>query len=231
MAELRLGDVDLAEGNLRARITKSRIEDDMPITSDLAVELRTWLQTYRAYQIAKLDRVAQPSDFLFPARRSPTWRWGDPRPDGSRDRVSVPGGWDPLRPIRKPHVVAQDALGAVGFPQLHEGVHTLRRGAARLLFDSLVQERGYDGALRVVSSFHQHSNVTTTERYLGLGQERRVRDLHLRGRSLLGPRPTQVTATPIPLTMTSPESAPVRGSTHSVQQTGCYSIVTISDLP
>lgn len=206
LADLRIADVDLDELFLRARITKSRTEDDMPITSDLAAELISWLKVYRAYQVAKLDRVAQPTDFLFPARRSPTWRW-DRQADGSRERISVPGGWDPLRPIRKPHVIAQDALEAVGFPRLHEGAHTLRRGAARLLFDSLVEERGYDGALRVVSSFLHHSNVTTTERYLGIGQERRVRDLHLRGRSLLGPRPSVGDAQPTALIATQRRSS------------------------
>ena len=199
LADLRIGDVDLNNLTLRVRITKSRAEDDMPITSDLEVELRGWLSTYRAYQVASLDRIAQPGDFLFPARRPPTWRW-EANEDGTRRRLSVPGGWDPLRPVRKPHIVAQDALESLGYERVHEGIHTIRRGAARILFDSLVKERGHDGALRVVSAFLHHSNTSTTERYLGLTQERQTRDLHLRGRSLLGPPPSPAAGHVVPMT-------------------------------
>ena len=183
---------------LRVRVSKSHLEDDMPMTSDLAIELRDWLKVYREYQVNKLDRIAQATDYLFPARRTPTWKWITLE-GGTRSHVSVPGGWDPLRPVRKPHVVAQDALQALGLPRVHEGIHTIRRGAARALFDSLVEGPGYDGALRVVSSFLHHSNVSTTETYLGLTSERRTRDLHLRGRSLLGPRPGLDDARVVPL--------------------------------
>lgn len=198
LADLRLGDVDLDGLTLRVRVSKSHLEDDMPMTSDLAIELRDWLKVYREYQVNKLDRIAQATDYLFPARRTPTWKWITLE-GGTRSHVSVPGGWDPLRPVRKPHVVAQDALQALGLPRVHEGIHTIRRGAARALFDSLVEGPGYDGALRVVSSFLHHSNVSTTETYLGLTSERRTRDLHLRGRSLLGPRPGLDDAGVVPL--------------------------------
>jgi integrase len=188
IAAIRVEDIDLEALTMRARISKSHLEDDMPITSDLAVELTNWLDIYRHFNVAELDRVLQPSDYLLPARLGPKYRWRA-LPDGTKERYHASCGYDPLRPTQKLHRVAQAALKAIGLPTVGEGIHTLRRSVARALFDQIVEERGYDSALRVTSSLLHHTNGSTTERYLGLSSERRVRDDQLRGRSLLGPRP------------------------------------------
>jgi hypothetical protein len=46
-------------------------------------------------------------------------------------------------------------------------------------------ELGYDAALRTVSALLHHSNMATTERYLGLSSEKKRRDQTLKGRPFL----------------------------------------------
>jgi integrase len=197
ISDLRVGDVDLDNLTLHVRITKSKIEDSMPMTSDLAMELRHWLVTYRTDCIESETPVEVLDEhYLFPAKRGPRYRWRT-EPDGRRVQYQVPSRWRPDGPARKIHEVAQAALYRVGLPTTHEGIHTIRRAVARLYFDRLVADGGYDGALRQVSSLLHHSNSTTTERYLGLSRERRARDESLRGKSLLGPRPGASSVTPI----------------------------------
>jgi hypothetical protein len=194
---LKVGAVDLEGLTLRAWISKSRLEDDLPMPSDLTHELRTWLSAYRDFQAQQLDRVIKPTDYLFPGRIGPQYRWRT-LPDGSKQRCHAPAGLDPLRPVQKVHKIAQEALGKVGLETRHQGIRTLRRSAARALFDQLV-ESGHDGALRVTRCFLHHSNGSTTETYLGLSSERRTRDLSLRGRSLLGPQPRSQTFKVVPI--------------------------------
>jgi integrase len=176
---LRVGDVDLAAGDLKVWISKSKEEDLMPISSDLDSELRRWLALYPV----DLDRPLREDDYLFPARRHTVYHW-------QRDERGVfrPGrtkpSWRPEKPIQKPHVVVQNALTAVGLPIKQEGVHTVRRAVARAYFDALAVS-GYDSALRQTSALLHHKNSTTTEQYLGLSSEREQRDKTLKGRPFL----------------------------------------------
>ena len=197
ISDLKVGDVDLNTLTLSVRVQKSRLEDLMPITDDLANELRRWLAEYRN-SLIELDRPIEVLDehYLLPAITGPKYRWRTEE-DGRRVRYHVPSHWNPERPARKIHEVAQAALYRLGLPIRHEGIHTIRRAVARLYFDRLVEKKGYDGALRQVSAVLHHSNSTTTERYLGLSRERRARDESLRGRSLLRPRPGAASVTSI----------------------------------
>lgn len=71
-----------------------------------------------------------------------------------------------------------------------------RRAVARIYYDTLAADSGHDGAIRVVMTLLHHTNVSTTEHYLGVASERRARDLSLRGRPLV-PRPPSKRATPV----------------------------------
>jgi integrase len=188
IAALKVADVDLETMTLRVRISKTHQEDDLPVTSDLGVELAEWMKHYRSRGMADLNRVLQPSDFLFPRRTGPRYAWRT-LPNGTKEQFQRPGEYDPLRPAARLHTVAQDALRAVGLPTRHEGIHTVRRSVARTFYDLLVTREGYDGAIRTVSAFLHHSSSAQTEHYLGVSSEVRKRDVALRGRSLLGPRP------------------------------------------
>ena len=187
IARLRVGDVDIEALSLRVWVSKSRVEDVMPMTSDLARALKNWLTIYRASVLVQ-SRALKSDDYLFPSRRGYIYQWVT-LADGTRENRLVDRGYDPNRPATKLHCVAQEALASIGLETRHEGVHTFRRGSARILFDRLVDDRGYDGALRITSSLLHHSNGSTTESYLGLSAERRTRDEFMRGQSILGPRP------------------------------------------
>lgn len=188
IADLRIGDVDLEALDLTVRVTKSSTEDRLAITADLADELRRWLTHYADWKASALGQALVETDYLLPVRSGPRYRWRT-LGDGTRERFQVETGYDPQRPVTKLHRIAQAALQSQGLETRHEGIHTIRRAVARACCDMLSEDKGYDGALRVVSSLLHHSNVSTTETYLGFTKERLTRDQHLRGKSLLGPRP------------------------------------------
>jgi len=162
-----------------------QLEDEMPVTAGLARVLRRWLVSYAAH----IGRPLAPEDYLFPARKSGGYRWRT-EPDGKRGRFRAPDTWMLDKAMRHPERVVKNALAAAGRPTQGEGCHTLRRAAARAMFDDLSGEGGYDSALRVVSAWLHHSNSTTTEKYLGLDVERKRRDEWLRGKEFLAPSQT-----------------------------------------
>ncbi|KAA1421240.1 tyrosine-type recombinase/integrase [Nocardioides humilatus] len=197
VCDLRVGDVDFDSMSLHVRITKSRTEDDLPLTSDLAEELRRWLAIYRTDCI-DFDRPIEVADnhFLFPARTGVRYRWRTTE-DGGRVQYQAPSTWRPETRLQKVERIVQAALRSVGLPTSHEGGHTLRRAVARIYFDDLNASGEWDSALRMTSALLHHSNTSTTERYLGLDKDRRARDESLRGKSLLGPRTAPASVTTI----------------------------------
>lgn len=184
ISSLKVGDLDLDSMTLRAWISKSQLEDDMPVTSDLATEMHGWLAHYSR----SIERPLLPGDYLLPAMTGPRYYWCGP--EGSRQRLQRPSTYVPHRPATKLHRIAQASLASVGLETRHEGIHTVRRAVARVYYDVLAAESGHDGAIRVVMVLLHHSNISTTEHYLGVASEKRFRDLSLRGRSLV-PRPTE----------------------------------------
>ncbi len=179
---LRVRDVDLGTGSIYVYISKSAVEDHMPITATLDLELRRWLRSYAV----DLGRPLGLDDHMFPARQTRGYRWRT-EPTGERVQYRAPDTWATIRPMAHPERVVKAALAATGRPTLNEGTHTLRRAAARAMFDQY-SANGYDSALRVVSAWLHHKNSTTTERYLGLDVERKRRDDWLRGGDFLAPR-------------------------------------------
>jgi integrase len=178
---IRVRDVDLNGGYIQVQITKSRLVDQMPISADLLAFLHEWLSEYAR----SLGRPLHRDEYLFPARASSSFEWRT-EPDGTRTSRPVPGGWRPDRPLTKAERIVQEALRAIGRSTYKEGVHALRRSAARALFDLLASEdQGYDAALRTVSAFLHHKSSATTEHYLGLSSEKRRLDARLRGKSFL----------------------------------------------
>lgn len=176
VTDLRIRDLDLRGGWLSARIHKTRLEDRMPICSELDSELRAWL-TYYAEHVGDL----KPHYYLVPTRKKLAHRADNGRITGHgvayRPETRIK---DPSRLIK---VTLEDfgwEVADVDGKSLSEGAHTLRRSGARALFDSLVTS-GYDYALRVVQSMLHHSSMQTTEGYLGITADRRSRDELIRG--------------------------------------------------
>lgn len=171
IAELRVGDVDLTHGTVAVRVLKTGKYDDMPVSAELDAELRTWL-TWYATHAGPLDDTWR----LVPAK-------GRPRMGASVDTASP---IDPLRPVGQPERIVQRAIADAGLgPGDRDGVHTLRRSAARAMFDRLVDD-GYDGAGRIVQSLLHHSSFRQTEVYLGIEMDTLRRDEMLRGKSMFG---------------------------------------------
>lgn len=178
IVDLRIADVNLETGYIRARIHKSSAVDDMPICAELDRELRRWLTWYTEHMQAPLD----PLWYLVPAKTAPQFAG---RGKATHEHVRL----KPMQRIAHPEQVVQRALRASGYTTTadgkttREGVHTLRRSSARAMFDRLVED-GHDQALRVVQSALHHQSQTTTERYLGVEIDKRRRDELIRGREM-----------------------------------------------
>lgn len=173
---LKLGDLDLAAGDLRVWMDKTDEVDMMPINADLDMELRRWLTQYGVEH----DSALEAGMFLFPARARPRFLWQD----GARSTRL--GALQPeQRLTRHAAQVVQRALTNAGVEDVrHQGFHTIRRSVGRFYFDR-VSEQGHDAALRQTSALLHHKNAATTELYLGLDREKRKRDESLRGRPFL----------------------------------------------
>lgn len=170
LRDLRIQDVDLADGFLTVRVFKTRQVDQMPVCLELDQELRKWLRSYTDKAQAPLK-----GDWhLIPGYI--------PRiviEDGKRKSLRL---LKPEAAISEPEEVVQRALKGIGWEVdgHREGMHTLRRSGARALFDHLV-EQSYDGALRRVQAMLHHSDSKMTERYLGIEIDRHQRNELIRG--------------------------------------------------
>lgn len=174
---LKVEDVNFEAQTLHVVISKSGIEDHMPMSSDLEVELRRWV-THYARQVPGLSSQA----FLFPARHAPRLR---SMTTTERADVPQPGALRPDTSLSHPAVVVQKALRRINLQiEAGEGFHTLRRSAGRAFFDSM-SEKGHDEALRMTAAFLHHASCQTTEVYLGLQHERIKRDVAIKGQPFL----------------------------------------------
>ena len=89
---------------------------------------------------------------------------------------------EPTAEITRIAEIAKAAFRSFGWEDTHqEGIHAIRRSAARGLFEELVL-LGYDGALRIVQAMLHHASSAMTELYLGLSVDRKKRDDLLKGR-------------------------------------------------
>lgn len=181
MARLRITDVDLDAGYLFARITKSRLEDRVPISAALDSELRRWFVEYQR-QVGAL----KPEYMLFP--RIALERTRTENGFGPSRKL----GYDTMKPLNKTGRVITPILGNVGMlltdpdgEPTREGAHTLRRSGARALYDALVG-MGRPDALRIVQTLLHHRNVVETQHYIGLNPDRETRDTIMKGAVLYG---------------------------------------------
>ena len=181
MAYLRVGDVNLTNGEIAVTVIKTGKFDVMPICAELDTELRRWLTWYA-------DKCGPLRDdwYLVPAKAAPG---ANPGQKGFAGDLLLSRIY-PDRPIGRPEQIVQRALEACGYAtrkgdgsSMRDGVHTLRRSAARELFDRLCEE-GYDGAGRVVQSALHHASFRQTETYLGIELDQKKRDDLIRGKEM-----------------------------------------------
>lgn len=170
---LTIFDASLASGVIQTEIRKTRKLDVKPITMELHRELASWLDVYA--ELTGLEHRGQlPSEwFLVPFYRKVNW--------SAKQWHLVP-----TQMFQNPYKLVQAPLANMGYPTKGEGFHTLRRSSARALFESLRDSGdGRDHALMIVKDFLNHASVTQTEHYLGLSQERALRDALLKDQSFL----------------------------------------------
>lgn len=173
---IRVQDVSLATDEVSVRVPKTRDSDIMPISAELARELRSWL----TYYSSKMGQLA-PDWFLVPTFSNRSFH----RDAAGRIIAPLEPDLEPARPVSIPERVVQKVLTNHGWPTTHkEGVHTLRRSGARALYDELAATDGHSNALETVSAMLHHKIMATTQVYLGLTESRRKRDRIIAGRPM-----------------------------------------------
>lgn len=186
--DLRIADLRLEDSEITYRIPKTFKVDIMPITEELDEELRRWLVFY-TMECGPL----QPNWFLVPGKSAP-------KVAGRATVVPNTSMLMPEKRLKEMHRIAQAALQAVGFPTrdvdgkpLREGMHTIRRSAARALAEQL-REEGDPNPVEVVRAMLNHATEKETRGYIGWESSRVARDARLKGRAMFpGLRPGVVT--------------------------------------
>lgn len=169
---LKVRDVHLSEGTIDVVVHKTNEIDTMQMSSELIAEMYRWF-TYYTEQVGTLN----PNYYLVPAKTA----------------SNIVDGFAKLKPesmMTNASRVAKSVLENYGFDVVdeygettREGMHTLRRSAARAFF--LEQSKsGVDQALRITMSLLHHRSVQTTERYLGLEADREARNKTLVGKPM-----------------------------------------------
>ena len=176
LSRLAIGQVNLGNDTIATQISKSKKADLLPITADLRPELLNWFVTYGDMT----DRPWQtlPNTWtLIPPMKSVAVNAHDA---GLGRRVKL----EPTRRLAHMERIVQRALAKLGHPTLGEGFHTLRRSALRAVHD-LAAEDGAPVPIRIAQAMAGHASQQTTEKYLGITHEKRLRDEMLRGQGFL----------------------------------------------
>lgn len=152
----RLGDLSLEHATLNVVRHKTHTTDEIPLPPVLVTELEDWLTYYHSH--AAVDSQS----YLVPRMTRPQL-CGYGATD-INDRQLQPD-----LPINDPRAIIARALKAVGIADTtKEGWHTLRRSAARIVFESFCEIESGDKALLKTMIFLGHTKVETTIRYIGL---------------------------------------------------------------
>lgn len=184
---LRVSDLDLTNHTLRVHRFKTKEDDVLPVSTELAEEMRAWLDWYRRDQ----QVLTLPGHWYLTPAKMPAKTFYDPE-TGKIGVSDEPAPLKPEIPIHRPYLAVQRTLARMGLPTHWQGEHTLRRSGARALADTL-REQGLDGALMRTASMLGHSDVRVTQRYIGWEVEKEQRDAAIAGKALF---PTMKQRTP-----------------------------------
>jgi integrase len=174
---LTVGSVNLTNDTLHAEIKKTRDEDGLPITAELREELIRWFHHYADSHDLTVEQLPNHWVLLPPAHFQ-----------GFNVRKPEMGGrvvYKTTSVYTHPEKIVQKALEKLGHPTKGEGFHTLRRSALRCLYN-LAASEGVGDPIRIPQALAGHKNRQTTELYLGITHEKKLRDDMLRGKSFLG---------------------------------------------
>jgi integrase len=181
IAALQLKDLDLCTRTIRLHRQKLRRHTETGITQDLAGEMTAWLAWYArhtGYISADAMAADHPDWYLIPAVGRAA----------ARKRLNPVESTTDMERLIKPLLVK------MGYPDFHEGCHTLRRSGAREMFKHLRDKLGFDGALLWVQKMLDHDKAKTTLDYIDVERERAELNDYLRSNSMYG---TGATVTPL----------------------------------
>lgn len=175
-AGLRWQDVDMHNGTVEVFREKTQTLDTLPLCEELHAELKRWALTYAA----AIGRPLLPADLVIPG-------WQKPRVIGAPGKkgefvVKEKGHY---LPQTKAHITysLKKALRNAGYYEPYEGGHTLRRSGAIALYNQLTSV-GHDRAIRICQAMLGHVDISTTEIYLRLDLDRKVRNDLLAGKPM-----------------------------------------------
>jgi integrase len=173
---LRWQDVNFDEATIEVYRPKTRQTDTLPICNELMAELKRWKMIYAA----KVGEQVQPGWYLIPGLSTHGGQIGMKGHRGFVANVERP--YLPTVQANLGHAV-RSVLKDAGYYQLQEGGHTLRRSGAIALYNQLTA-LGHDRAIRICQAMLGHSSVQTTEVYLRLDLDRKVRNDLLAGKRM-----------------------------------------------
>lgn len=185
---LRWQDINFDEATIEVYRPKTKQLDTLPVCDELMSELKRWRMTYSA----KVGQQIQPGWYLVPGLSSKGGQRGRKGYRGFVENVERP--YLPTVPANLGYVL-RSVLTDAGYYQKQEGGHTLRRSGAIALYNQLTS-LGHDRAIRICQAMLGHSSVQTTEVYLRLDLDRKVRNDLLAGKRMF---PEEGTATVIRL--------------------------------
>ena len=180
ISNLRWQDINLETSTVQVYRSKTRTMDDLPICDELRKELLRWK---RIYAIG-LQQQPQPGWYVVPGVPSGVPRYGVKGTKGFIKESTGEIRWQPTTKASLNYAI-RTALKDLGYYRPMEGGHTLRRSGAIALYNELSRV-GHDRAIRICQAMLGHSSVQTTEIYLRLDLDRKVRNDLLAGKRMFG---------------------------------------------
>lgn len=173
--DLRWADVNFDTKEVSVYRRKTRTIDVLPLCEELEKELLRWRLTYASIA----GHEVQPSWYVIPGSSSPL-RYGAKGTKGFTVVEKVQ-----YLPTRRANLAKaiRLVLEEADYFQKGEGGHTLRRSGAVALYNQLTTV-GHDRAIRIVQAMLGHSSIKTTEVYLRLSLDRKVRNDLIAGKPM-----------------------------------------------
>lgn len=177
IAALTVGSVNLGNNTLLAWVEKTDQEMMLKMPAELRPELIRWFEHYAA-------ACGVPDWTRLPNH----WTLVPPARGHARNVHDLNAGfvvhYKTGSRYAHPEQIVQRALQRLGHPTKGEGFHTLRRSAAREMFDLAVED-GVGDPIRVAQALLGHKSQKTTETYLGLTHEKTLLDQMMDGKPFL----------------------------------------------
>lgn len=172
---LRWQDLDLEAGTVEVYRQKTNTVDILPLCDELIHELKRWRIEYASHMHEKV----RPEWYVVPGTTPPR---GLSTKGAKGFTAHRPRFYLPTKRADLSKVIKQGLIDE-GYYVPYEGGHTLRRSGATALYNEL-SSVGHDRAIRICQAMLGHASVQTTEIYLRLDLDRKVRNDLLAGKPM-----------------------------------------------